>query len=189
MNTPHRLLLAGLACLATLPPAAIAQTPGASPAQLEAGLVGRWSGHLEYRDYQNNQRFRIPVRSELRLASDGATLQRESRFDDGPARGTVLISTLGLFDSGGTRLTSASFRQGRSPELITELCQVLEQRSAEQWRMACTRRGPDGGQDSDIRVVTERSGARLTSVKSVRPAGAGDDAWVFRNETVLQREP
>lgn len=183
--TLRRLLatLAGLLSLAS----AQAQTP--TPAELDRSLAGQWQGHLEYRDYQNDRRFRIPVQTEVRVASDGATLTRESRFDDGPARGTVLITTVGLYDEAGGQVTTASFRRGRAVETITEQARVVEHTSPTQWTATWQRRGLDGGKESDIRVTVTRRGSELRSVKEVRTGGAEAEAWAFRNETVLTRVP
>jgi hypothetical protein len=47
-----------------------------------------------------------------RAAADGgAKRTRGSRFEDGPALGTVFVTTVGLHDASGTRVTAASFRR------------------------------------------------------------------------------
>jgi hypothetical protein len=182
-----KLHLAVVTALLALASSAFAQSP--TPAELERGLAGRWSGALEYRDYQSERRLQIPVQTELRVASDGATLQRESRFDDGPARGTVLITTVGLYDEAGSVLTSASFRRGRPVESFSENARVERHDSATRWRASWLRRGLDGGQEMEIRVTVTREGDTLSSVKEVRPPGAPDSAWAFRNQTLLTRLP
>jgi hypothetical protein len=180
-------LLSAAAALLLSCTAAWAQTP--PPAELERALTGRWQGHLEYRDYQSDRRVRIPLQSELRLGSDGATLTRESRFDDGPARGTVLITTVSLYDEAGSRVTAASFRRGRAVETSTETARVIDHAGATQWTAEWQRRGLDGGVDSDIRTTLTRRGDEMRAVKEVRAAGAETAAWAFRNETVLKRVP
>jgi hypothetical protein len=190
--TLPRLFASAAALLAMT--TAHAQAP--TPAELERTLTGRWMGELVYRDYQSDRRFTLPVRTEVRLADDGATLTRESRFDDGPARGTVLITTVSLYDDGGTRVTAASFRRGRAVETVTEQARVLEHGGAADgkayWKAEWLSRGIDGGQASDIRITVTRRGDELRSVKEVRalqPAGGAEAPWVFRNETVLRRQP
>lgn len=183
--TLTRLLATAVALLSST--FASAQAP--SPAELERALAGRWQGHLEYRDYQTDRRFRLPVQTEIRVASDGATLTRESRFDDGPARGTVLITSVSLYDEAGTQVTAASFRRGRAVDVTTEQARVTEHASASQWTGEWLHRGTDGGQPSDIRVTVTRQGDEMRVVKEVRAAGAAASAWVFRNQTVLTRQP
>lgn len=184
-----RRLLATAACLLATATAQ-AQTP--TPAALDQALAGRWAGHLEYRDYQNDRRYKLPMQTEVQLASDGATLTRLSRFDDGPARGTVLITTVSLYDDAGRSVTAASFRRGRGVETITEEARVVAYSGPAQWTAEWQRRGVDGNQPSDIRVTVTRHGDELRAVKEVREVradGAAAAPWVFRNETVLQRQP
>jgi hypothetical protein len=183
------MLIRLLALAATVLACATAWAQAPTPAELDRALAGRWQGHLEYRDYQSDRRFRIPVQTEVRVGSDGATLTRESRFDDGPARGTVLITTVGLYDEAGGQVTTASFRRGRAVETITEQARVVEHTGPTQWAATWQRRGLDGGKDSDIRITVTRRGSELRSVKEVRSAGSEAEAWAFRNETVLTRLP
>ena len=186
--TLTRLFATAAALLAV----ATAQAQAPTPAELERALTGRWQGELVYRDYQSDRRFTLPLRTEVRLADDGATLTRESRFDDGPARGTVLITTVSLYDASGSRVTAASFRRGREVETITEQARVLQHGGPTQWQAEWLRQGVDGDQPSDIRVTVTRRGDELRAVKEVRalrPAGGAEAAWVFRNETVLRRQP
>jgi hypothetical protein len=180
-----------LATLATL--AAQAQAP--TPAELDRALAGRWQGHLEYRDYQNDRRYQLPMQSEIEIAEDGATITRRSRFDDGPARGNVLITTVSLYDAAGRSVTAASFRRGRAVETITEEARVVQHTGATQWTAEWLRRGIDGDQPSDIRITVARRGDELRAVKEVRAVravlaeGEAPAPWVFRNETVLRRAP
>jgi hypothetical protein len=54
-------------------------------------------------------KFMAGIVSTGRAAADGgATRTPGSRFEDGPARGTVLITTVGLHDASGTGVTPAS---------------------------------------------------------------------------------
>ena len=167
-----------------------AQTP--TPAELDRALAGRWAGHLEYRDYQNDRRYRLPLQAAITVADDGATLTRQSRFDDGPVKGQVLITTVSLYDAAGTQVTAASFRRGLGVETVTESASVVEHGGPTQWAAEWLRRGVDGGRPSDIRVTVTRRGDELRAVKEVRelrPEGSAAAPWVFRNETVLQRQP
>lgn len=183
-----RRLLATAATL--LAAAAHAQTP--APAELDRALAGRWVGHLEYRDYRSDRRVQLPMRTTVAVADDGATLLRQSRFDDGPARGEVLVTTVSLYDATGASVTAASFRRGRAVELATETARVLEHDGITRWSAQWLQRGMDGGQAAEIRVTVTRRDDELRSVKEVRPLpaeGADVARWAFRNETVLRRLP
>ena len=81
-----------------------------SAVALQAGLTGHWSGALQYRDYQSDQLTSLPVATEIRVLTDGATEIEVSAFDDGPKSGTVFITTVSLFDPKSEAVRSASFR-------------------------------------------------------------------------------
>jgi hypothetical protein len=74
-------------------------------------------------------------------------------------------------------------------DVTTEQARVVEHASGTQWTAEWLHRGADGGQPSDIRVTLTRRGDELRAVKEVRAAGAAASPWVFRNETLLTRQP
>ena len=155
-----------------------------SPEALERGLAGRWTGALEYRDYQSNRSFKLPLNTSLSTGPDGATMTRLSSFDDGPKTGVVTITTVSLFDANGV-LTSAMFRKGRAVEMWSEAARVSAYEDATHWTLVYQRRGQDDDKAADIRITQTRRGAELTALKEVKPVDAPDSAYVFRNQTVL----
>ncbi len=173
-------VLVSLASLARITHAA--DTP--SPEALERGLAGRWSGALEYRDYQSNRSFKLPLNTLLSTGPDGATMTRVSSFDDGPQTGLVTITTVSLFDASGM-LTSAMFRKGRAVEVWKEAARVSAFVDATHWTLVYQRQGQDDNRAADIRITQTRRGAELTALKEVKPVDAPDSAYAFRNQTVL----
>ncbi|EGF93273.1 hypothetical protein ABI_17130 [Asticcacaulis biprosthecium C19] len=161
--------------------------PAPRPETLQAGLSGRWSGYLEYRDYQSNEAFRLPMVSYMSVAPDTVTVTRLSSFDDGPQTGMVFITTTTLY--GDTGATSAMFRKGRVVEVVTDQARVARAVDAVHWTVIFERDGVDGGQESHIRETETRDGDTLTRLKEVKPLGGEDSAYVFRNITVLSRAP
>lgn len=164
---------------------AVAQT-APSPADLRLGLVGRWTGALGYRDYQSDRLFEIPVQTTFSTPGDGATLIRQSVFDDGPDN-PVWITTVSLDDPAAGTMTAASFRAGRTPELSTDAVAVSAYVDPTHWTLVYSRTGEDDDVPADIRVTETRDGDSLVEVKEVRPVGADGDAWRFRNQTRLTR--
>ena len=155
-----------------------------SPETLERGLAGRWTGALEYRDYQSNRSFELPLNTTIGIGADSATITRVSSFDDGPQRGVVTITTVSLFDASGT-LTSAMFRKGRAVEVWSDAARVSAFVDATHWTLVYQRRGQDDNRAADIRITQTRSGQQLTALKEVKPVDAPDSAYAFRNQTVL----
>ena len=181
----RRLLLAVFALTLFLPVAAEAQD-APSATGLRLGLAGQWSGALGYRDYQSDRLFEIPVATAIETPGDGATLIRRSLFDDGPDK-PVWITTVSLDDPAAGTSTSASFRAGRVPELSTETVEVAAFTDATHWTLIYRRTGEDDDAPADLRITETRDGDALLEVKEVRPVGAGDEAWRFRNQTRLTR--
>ena len=181
----RRLLLTAFALTLLLPVVAEAQD-APSATGLRLGLTGQWSGALGYRDYQTDQLFEIPVVTAIRTPGDGATLIRQSLFDDGPDK-PVWITTVSLDDPAAGTSTSASFRAGRPAELSTETVEVSAFTDATHWTLTYRQTGEDDDAPADIRITGTRDGDSLLEVKEVRPVGAGDEAWRFRNQTRLTR--
>jgi hypothetical protein len=180
-----RTLAAALFLLILMPVAALAQTPPTA-SDLRLGLVGPWTGALGYRDYQTDELFEIPVTTTITTPGDGATLVRQSLFDDGPDK-PVWITTVSLEDSAAGTSTSATFRAGSTPELSTEAVRVAAFTDPTHWTLISSETGEDDDQPADIRVTETRDGDALLVVKEVRRVGADDTAWRFRNQTRLSR--
>lgn len=182
-----RVFSAALALIVLTPVVASAQAATApSPTELRLGLVGHWSGALGYRDYQTDQLFEIPVTTTITTPGDGATQVRQSLFNDGPDK-PVWITSISLDDPATGTSTSVSFRAGNAPELSTETVRVAAFTDATHWTVVYSETGEDDDQPADIRLTETRDGDSLLGVKEVRPVGADDTAWRFRNQTRLTR--
>ena len=190
--------LAVLACSLTLamaPSVALAaandgpsaQAPAAvSAAALLRSTAGRWSGALGYRDYQSDRLFEIPVTTTIVQVADGVTQIRTSLFDDGPDK-PVWITTTSLLDEAAGTVTSASYRSGQAVGLTTETVRVANWTDQTHWTLVYESVAEDDDQPAEIRVTETRDGDSLMSVKDVRPVGADDSAWRFRNQTRMAR--
>lgn len=176
-----------LFCASTAAAAAPAATP-ISTAEARQSLVGRWQGKLEYRDYQADRWFGLPLQVEVRDGGDGATLIRTADYDDGPKTGIVRITSVTLLGPDGAEETGATFRKGRPVELSrAKLSLDAKSVSAEDWIMIETVSGSDDDRPATLRTTTTRRGKSLVTLKEV---DFGDDAkieWVVRNRTTLER--
>lgn len=188
------LVLAACGLTLSLGPVALAApsadspagTASSSPAVLRRGQAGRWSGALGYRDYQSDRLFEIPVSTTIVQVADGVTQIRTSLFDDGPDK-PVWITTTSLLDEAAGTMTSASYREGRSVEQTTETIRVADWADPTHWTLVYESVARDDDQPAEIRITETRDGDSLMSVKDVRPVGADDSAWRFRNQTRLTR--
>jgi hypothetical protein len=170
-----------------------AQSNPPSAEALERSLAGSWKGALEYRDYQSNSKFELPMMTTISVGADGATITRVSAFDDGPKTGMVYITTVSLYEptngaaNARAKLTQSSFRKGRPVETWTENVAIQSYTDAERWTLIYSRTGTDGNDAADIRLTSMRNGDTLTTVKEVKKPSEPDSAYAFRNQTVLKK--
>jgi hypothetical protein len=178
------LLAAALAAQApATPPTTVAPLSAATARQ---SLVGTWQGKLEYRDYQADKWFGLPVKVRVSDGGDGVTLIRTADFDDGPKVGTVRITTISILD--GTTETGAAFRKGRKPELSTvALALTPASRDATHWTMVETETATDDDRPATLRSTTTRDGDRLVTLKEVDFTDDKVETWLVRNRTTLMR--
>ena len=181
--------------IALLAAAALAmQAPAPAPltvAQARQSLVGEWRGKLEYRDYQADKWFGLPVMVSVRDGGDGVTLIRTADFDDGPpnssnkSAGIVRITSVSQLD--GTSETTATFRKGRNPELATAALTLgAASKDATHWTLVETETATDDNRPATIRLTTVRDGAKLVTLKEVDFSDDAKAEWLVRNRTALE---
>ena len=152
-----------------------------------ASLAGRWQGKLEYRDYQADRWFGLPVTVTVELGGDRLTLIRKAAFDDGPQTGIVHITTVALFDPRTGQEQAASFRAGRPVEVDTATLRLTDARDAEHWTLVEESDGRDDDRPARIRETTTREGDSLVTLKEVDFADDAKAEWLQRNRTTLTR--
>lgn len=158
-----------------------------TPEQLLAGLAGEWQGALGYRDYQSNELFELEVATSIRLADDGRTMIRTSRFDEGDAPDVFIVS-MSAFDTQSGLYETAGFRAGRAMYTTREAVALAEPpRDAEHWRLVLTERGEDDDRAADIRITLTRDGDDTLAVKEVDYLDDPPVNYEFRNQTRLSR--
>jgi hypothetical protein len=157
-------------------------------AAARTGLAGVWAGKLEYRDYQADRWFGIPVVTTIEAIGDGRTLVRKSVFDDGPKVGAVHITSVALYDPANETEQSATFRAGRPVEPVgTARLTLREARDATHWTLVEEVDGRDDDRPARIRETSVRDGNTLTTTKEVDFADDAGEAWLVRNRTTLTR--
>ena len=169
--------------------AAVLAAPAPAPLTIAAArqsLVGQWRGKLEYRDYQADKWFGLPVKVTVRDGGDGVTLIRVSDFDDGPTTGNVRITSVSLLD--GATETSATFRKGRKPELATATLTLGPvSQDATHWTLIETANATDDNRPATLRITTMLLGDTLMALKEVDFTDDQTVTWLVRNRTMLDR--
>jgi hypothetical protein len=168
-----------------------AAAPAARPLDLAAlrlGLAGGWEGKLEYRDYQSNRWFPLPVKVRVEDGGDGVTLLRKADFDDGPARGNVRIITASMLGPDGATEYNGTFRAGRAADLATSrLTLSAPAADATHWVMVAVREDRDDDRPARIRETSTRNGDTLVTLKEVDFTDDAAETWLVRNRTTLRR--
>lgn len=154
-------------------------------------LAGRWHGELQYRDYQSNQWFGIPVTVDMESIDDGATIIRKAHFDDGNA-GTVHITIVSMLAPDGETEYVGSFRADRPAELISRTLRLAGTTTemaptAIHWTVIAETDGEDDNRPARIRETTTRTGPKLVTLKEVDFSDDNKEEWLQRNRTVLNR--
>lgn len=170
----------------------VAETPAITLAQARDSQVGRWEGKLEYRDYQADEWFGLPVKVEVRDGGDGVTQLRVADFDDGPQTGIVRITSVSMLlpkasDSDGLTEYTATFRKGRAAELGSAQLALTAGADAAHWVLVSTETARDDDRPARIRVTMTRDGDTLVALKEVDFSDDAQEAWLVRNRETLRR--
>ena len=167
---------------------AVAQTPPQpTPAKLESGLSGQWTGTLTYRDYQSDKMVDLPMRADYRALDDGATVINIATFDDGPKAGNVIITTVELFNLKTGTVDNVAFRRGRPQDKETDKTSVAAYTDDQHWTLQFDHDGMDGKLKAHIRSIETRDGDTLTIEEDVVPLVGPKKDWKMRNITKLTR--
>ena len=167
--------------------AAASAQPTVSTAR--SSLTGRWEGRLEYRDYQADKWFGLPVRVEVRDGGDGVTLIRTADYDDGPSTGIVRVTTVSMLAKDGEHESAATFRKGRAVDLQTAALTLSKATDNEHWTLVETITGSDDDRPAVIRLTTTRDGRSLITLKEVDFSDDAKSEWLTRNRTSLTASP
>lgn len=185
MTLKAATLLTGLIATLAVPLAAQAQAP-LDIATLRQATAGPWEGKLEYRDYQSDRWFGLPVVVQIEAVGDGVTLIRKAAFDDGPKTGIVWITTVELLDPATGVETASSFRKSRKPDLAaTTLSLAAPAADLTHWTMVSESDGRDADRPARLRLTTVRDGAVMTTLKEIDFLDDAGQAWLQRNRTTL----
>lgn len=175
------------ACLVLASSLHATEPPRITLAQALASQAGRWEGKLEYRDYQADEWFGLPVAVEVRDGGDGVTLVRVADFDDGPRVGNVRITTVTMLGKDGETEWTGTFRKGRDAELTSAKLFLSAARDATHWTIVSDALASDDDRPARVRYTTTRDGDSLVSLKEIDFADDTGEAWLQRNRETLRR--
>lgn len=153
----------------------------AAPALLSY-LTGKWTGTLEYRDYQSGGRVTLPTLMQGTRAPDGASINLRFTYDDGPVK-TVY---------GGFRLTidtkeaiASKVEDDGQPDLYRVIGD-LTATGPEPKILVLWGRGTENGQAVDVRETLTVSANTYDLLRETRQKGQG--VFQFRHVYRFTRE-
>ena len=166
---------------------ALAQPASIDLAAARASQVGSWTGRLEYRDYQADKWFGLPVKVTVSDGGDGVTQIRVADFDDGPRVGNVRITSVSMLGKDGVTETTATFRKGQDPSLDKARLTLAKAADATHWTIVSDEQSTDDDRPARIRITTMRDGDALTALKEVDFSDDQKVEWLQRNRETLTR--
>lgn len=143
------------------------------------GFVGNWTGHLEYRDYSNNQRVLLPTWLTVSTCNNGKSLRFDYVYDDGPHK-IVKETTLVTIDPAKSTWTSSGDKSSEIYQ-VEGLKEFLQKGKG---KLLLTGNGTENDKPVSVRITVTLQRNLYQLVKETKPAG---DDFQFRDAYVFTR--
>ncbi|MEO0688890.1 MAG: hypothetical protein AAFY51_01190 [Pseudomonadota bacterium] len=144
-------------------------------------LAGKWSGELQYRDYQSDELESITVAVTMEALPDGETIIQRYDYSD-PGFQVYITSLITVKDD---VLAGATARAGRAFETYEKAIAVTRQASPTDWGIVLTDESNDDNRPARIRETMTRHQSVLTVLKEVDYLDDDKEEWEFRNQITL----
>jgi hypothetical protein len=130
-------------------PSIPAQTAATPPRDLNTNFTGKWTGQLEYRDFQSNAQVFLPTWLAVTESTDQKSLQFAYIYDDGPSK-VVRELMLVTLDPAAAKIT---FTSDRDKSTDTYAVQGLEEFSKlGRGTLILTGPGKENDKPVDVRI-------------------------------------
>lgn len=149
--------------------------PDLAPPALLTRLAGKWSGSLEYRDYQSGGRVTLPTLMQATLSPEADRVQLRFTYDDGPGK-TVFGGFTLAFDS--KEAIASKTEEDGQPDLYRVVGDLTATGSAPT-TLVLWGRGRENGQAVDVRETLILSANSYELLRETRLKGQG--AFQFRH--------
>jgi hypothetical protein len=149
--------------------------------QIYSALAGEWTGQLEYRDYQSDERVVLPAWLEIKPSADGRSTQFRYTYDDGPTKTVTELSTVAI-DTAAHRFTVTSDSDHSSETYQVEGLDGLKIPGRGQFTL--TGRGTENNKTVDVRITVTIDRNLYQFKKKTRLAGG---EFTFRDGYVFTR--
>ena len=88
-------------------------------------FIGAWTGELEYRDFQSDQRVKLPTWLVVQLSPDGRGMQFHYIYDDGPTKVVEELAAVTIDTQNATFTVSSDRNKSKDTYQISgpgEIC-------------------------------------------------------------------
>ena len=169
-----------LAAPASSPTGGPTSTPPSARDRLYASLDGRWSGTLEYKDYQDSsRRVTLPTTLDVTRSADSSYLTLRFTYDDGPGKTVVQTDRLALDASATTLAWGAEKDTARQRFAVRAMTGPPP---SQPLRLVLESEGSDDDRPATIRKTIAVAPRLLRILKETRPAGSGEFGFRHRYE-------
>ncbi len=178
-------LLCLLSLLGCSSQSGVVTTSGASEAaRLHKPFLGRWTGALEYRDYQSDGRVRLPTELEVTPQGEGTALRFSYLYDDGPTKKVREASTV-VIDSVARTMTVASEGGGEaSVYRFADEADLTGLRDRGEGVFTLSGTGVENDRPVRVRLTLRLQGGRYQLLRETQAPG---EDFRFRHEYTFTR--
>jgi hypothetical protein len=162
-----RVFCAVVLCVLLRTSANAESQPQPTQEQIYPALTGMWTGNLEYRDFQSDQRVTLPTWLEVKTSADGKSLQFAYTYDDGPGKTVVENSTITI-EPAAHRFTITSDRDHSSD--VHQIGEINSPR-ANRFLITLTGTGTENGKPVEVRITVKIDRNLYQFIKETKPAG------------------
>jgi len=142
-------------------------------------MTGEWTGHLEYRDYQSDERVMLPTWLEVKPASDGNSVVFSYTYDDGPTKTVLEKSSITVDPSARTYTVTSDGDHSSSSYQIEELTA-----GKHGIQITLTGHGTENDKPVDVRIHVRADRNLYRFEKETRASG---QEFKFRDGYILTR--
>jgi hypothetical protein len=144
-------------------------------------LLGRWSGTLEYRDFGNDKRVKLPTVLDTSLSADGQGMTFKYVYDDGPGKIVKETETIRVDLAAGT-YTVEEDDGGKTVYKIAKL-EGFTDRSGGSLLLSGS--GMENKVNVEVRTTIRCTASSLSVLRETRSPG---EEFKFRHQYVFTRE-
>jgi hypothetical protein len=113
-------------------------------------FIGAWTGELEYRDFQSDQRVKLPTWLVVQLSPDGRGMQFHYIYDDGPTKIFEELAAVTIDTQNATFTVSSDRNKSKDTYQISGLEKFA---AAGRGTLELTGTGIENDQKVDVRIT------------------------------------